>query len=177
MNESAAPTPATKLPWYIEHRMRALLIMLGSFLVFGAIVFTTVYVLTVNNLKSTVPYQMAVERVVNYHAVQSNLGRPVEPAWLAAGQVNDKTGYTEMTFRIAGPTGKGTVRAILERDPADDASEWELVFLDVATYSDFGVEMVEIINDKPPTGMQLPEPTPEAKKKYGVEDEPEESEQ
>lgn len=149
--------------------MRALLLMIGAFLLFGAVVFTTVYVVTVNKLKTTVPYRMALKDVVDHHAVRSQLGQPVEATWLAAGQVNDTTGYTEMTFRIAGPTGKGTVRAIAERDPQDTASEWELVFLDVATFSDFGVQTVEIINDKPPTGVQLPEPTPEAKKKYGVD--------
>lgn len=149
--------------------MRALLLMIGSFLLFGAIVFTTVYVVMVNNLKTTAVYQMAVQQAVNHHAVRSHLGQPVETTWLAAGQVNETTGYTEMTFRIAGPTGKGTVRAIAERDLDDAASEWQMVFLDVATFSDFGVQTVEIINDKPPTGVTLPEPTPEAKKKYGVE--------
>ncbi|MEM6855207.1 MAG: cytochrome c oxidase assembly factor Coa1 family protein [Planctomycetota bacterium] len=165
MNEPAA----IKTPWYIEHRMRALLLMLGAFLLFGAIVFTTVYVLTVNKLKTTVPYQMALQQVVDHHAVRSHLGQPVEATWLAAGQVNDDTGYTEMTFRIAGPTGKGTVRAIAERDPGNTASVWELVFLDVATFSEFGVQTVEIVNDKPPTGVQLPEPTPEAKERFGIE--------
>ncbi|MEM9914521.1 MAG: cytochrome c oxidase assembly factor Coa1 family protein [Planctomycetota bacterium] len=165
MNEPAA----IKTPWYIEHRMRALLLMLGAFLLFGAIVFTTVYVLTVNKLKTTVPYQMALRQVVDHHAVRSHLGQPVEATWLAAGQVNDDTGYTEMTFRIAGPTGKGTVRAIAERDPDNTASVWELVFLDVATFSEFGVQTVEIVNDKPPTGVQLPEPTPEAKERFGIE--------
>ncbi|MEO0515468.1 MAG: cytochrome c oxidase assembly factor Coa1 family protein [Planctomycetota bacterium] len=165
MNESNPP----KIPWYIEHRMRALLLMIGSFLLFGAIVFTTVYVVMVNRLKTTEVYQMAAQQVADHHAVRSHLGQPVETTWLAAGQVNDATGYTEMTFRIAGPTGKGTVRAIAERPPGDTESEWEFVFLDVATYSDFGVQTVEIINDKPPTGPTLPEPTPEAKKKYGVE--------
>ncbi|MEM1028577.1 MAG: cytochrome c oxidase assembly factor Coa1 family protein [Planctomycetota bacterium] len=165
MNEAAA----IKTPWYIEHRMRALLLMLGAFLLFGGIVFTTVYVLTVNKLKTTVPYQMALQQVAGHHAVRSHLGQPVEATWLAAGQVNDDTGYTEMTFRIAGPTGRGTVRAIAERDPGNTASEWQLVFLDVATFSEFGVQTVEIVNDKPPTGVQLPEPTPEAKERFGIE--------
>ena len=165
MNEPAA----IRTPWYIEHRMRALLLMLGAFLLFGAIVFTTVYVLTVNKLKTTVPYQMALQQVVDHHAVRSHRGQPGEATWLAAGQVNDDTGYTDMTFRIVGPTGKGTVRAIAERDPGNTASEWQLVFLDVATFSEFGVQTVEIVNDKPPTGVQLPEPTPEAKERFGIE--------
>lgn len=159
----------SKTPWYIEHRMRALLLMIGSFLLFGLIVFTTVWVVVMNNLKATAVYQSAVQQVINHHAVRSHLGQPVETTWLAAGQVNDAAGYTEMTFRIAGPTGKGTVRAIAERPPGDTDSEWQFVFLDVATYSDFGVQVVEIINDKPPTGVTLPEPTPEAKKRYGVD--------
>jgi len=165
MNDTNLP----KVPWYIEHRMRALLLMIGSFLLFGLIVFTTVWMVVMSNLKSTEVYQRAAEQVTNHHAVRSHLGQPVETTWLAAGQVNDATGYTEMTFRIAGPTGKGTVRAIAERPPGDTDRDWEFVFLDVATYSEFGVQTVEIINDKPPTGVTLPEPTPGAKKKYGVE--------
>ena len=156
-------------PWYIQHRMRALLLTLAGFLLFGALVFTTVYVATVNRLKTTEPYRLAAERVIADPAVQQQLGRPVETTWLAAGQVNDTTGYTEMTFKIAGPTGKGTVRAVAERPPAPTSEPWELVFLDVATYSDFGVQVVSLIDEKPPTGAPLPEPTPEAKEKYGVE--------
>ncbi|MEM1108691.1 MAG: cytochrome c oxidase assembly factor Coa1 family protein [Planctomycetota bacterium] len=166
MSENAA---APKIPWYIEHRMRAFLVMIATVLAVGAVSFTVVYVTTVNKLKTTVPYRMALEKVVQHRAVQSQLGRPVEASWLAAGQVDEARGYTELTLRVAGPTGKGTVRAIAERDPDDDASEWALVFLDVATFSDFGVQTVEIIGDKPPTGVTLPEPTPEAKEKYGID--------
>lgn len=147
--------------------MRALLLLIAGFIVFGITVATTVYLVTVNQLKKTEPYRLAVERVAQHPAVQAQLGRPIEPTFAAAGQVNQDTGYAELTLRIAGPTGKGTVRAIAEHDP--HGKSWELVFLDVATFSDFGVQVVEIINEKPPTGPDLPEPTEEAKKRYGVE--------
>ena len=156
-------------PWYVRHRMRALLATLGGFLLFGAVVFTVVYVTTVNRLKNSEPYRIAVQRVAEDPAVQRQLGRPVETAWLAAGQVNDATGYTEMTFRVTGPAGRGTVRAVLERPPSPTSEAWELVFLTVGCYTDSGVEVVKLIEDKPPAGRQLPEPTPEAKEKYGVE--------
>lgn len=165
MNE---PQPQ-KMPWYVEHRMRALLLLIGAFLVFGTTVFTIVYVTTVNKLKTTEPYKIVVERVAENRGVQNLLGRPVEPTWLAAGQVNEKTGYTEMTLRIAGPTGTGTVRAKLRRDADVSDSAWALVFLDVACYSDFGVETIAIVENEPPTGPDMPEPTPEAKEKYGVD--------
>ena len=156
-------------PWYIEHRMRALLLLIAGFLAFGLAVASIVYVVTVSGLKKTVPFQMAVEQVAQHHAVISHLGQPVEPTWLAAGQVQEDTGYAEFTFRIAGPNGKGTVRGTAKRNPQQADSAWQLMFLDVATFSDFGVQTVEIINLEPPTGQQLPEPTPEAKEKYGVE--------
>lgn len=164
----AQPTPA-KQPWYVEHRMRALFAIMGGFLLFGATVLTVVYVVTVTKLKKSEPYRIVVERVVSDELVQRQLGRPVAPTWLAAGQVNDDTGYTELTLRIAGPTGNGTVRAKLRCDAAVENSPWKIVYLDVACFSDFGVEMVEIIDDEPLTGPDLPEPTPEAKEKYGVE--------
>ncbi|MEM7626600.1 MAG: cytochrome c oxidase assembly factor Coa1 family protein [Planctomycetota bacterium] len=169
MNLTEPPPPETSPPWYVEHRMRALLALIGGFLLFGATVFTIVFVTTVNRLKTTVPYEVTAERVVEHPGVQNLLGRPVAPTWRAAGQVNEDTGYTEMTFRIAGPTGKGTVRAKLRRDVGVADSPWEIVFLDVACFSDFGVEVVSIVEDEPPTGPELPEPTPEAREKYGVE--------
>ena len=148
--------------------MRALLLLIAGFLVFGLTVGTTVYVITVNKLKKTEPYRIALEQVVESQQVQRLLGRPVEAAWLAAGQVNDAKGYTELTLRVKGPTGEGTVRAIAERTPETADEPWELVFLDVACYSDFGVEVIELIAEKPPQGPDLPEPTEEAKERYGV---------
>ena len=165
MNEAAAPN----LPWYAVHRMRALLLLLGGFLGFGTAVAVVVFVVTVNKLKTTVPYEMAVARVVDNPGVQTLLGRPVEATWRAAGQVNEQTGYTEMTFRVAGPTGHGTARAVLRRDAENPEDPWRIVFLDVGCFSDFGVETVEIVTDEPPTGPDLPEPTPEAKEKWGAD--------
>ena len=163
---SASAGPAS--PWYVRHRMRALLATLGGFLLFGGVVFTVVYVVTVNRLKDSGPYRMVLERVAGDPTVQRQLGRPVEAGWLAAGQVNDATGYTEMTFRIVGPAGRGTVRATLERPPAPTSSDWETVYLAVGCYTDFGVEVVKLVEEKPPAGQRLPEPTPEAKERYGV---------
>lgn len=150
--------------------MRALGLTFLGFLAFGAVVFTAVYVTTVNRLKQTEPYRLAVAAATGHHAVRSHLGQPVEPSWRAAGLVNETTGQAELTLRLVGPTGKGTVRAIAARDPAAAESAWELVFLDVATFSDFGVQVVEIVDDQPPTGVEMPVPTDEAKERYGVED-------
>ena len=153
-------------PWYVEHRLRALLLFVTCLLIFGAIVFTVVYVTTVNRLKETDAYADALQQVQQSPAVQNQLGRPIEAMWRAAGQVSESTRYGEMIFRVQGPTGKGTVRAKTELE--DDG--WQLVFLDVACYSDFGVSVIELIGDKPPTGPDLPEPTEEAKERYGLEE-------
>ncbi len=164
--------------------MRALLLLVGGFLLLGGVVFTVVYVSTVNRLKATSVYQRAVAAVAEDPRVQMQLGRPIEPRWIAAGLVDEAAGYSEMTFRITGPNGNGTVRAVAERagaDPADGAADnasgsgsgggggWDFVFMDVACYSDFGVEVVTLVDEKPPTGPDLPEPTEEAKREYGVE--------
>lgn len=163
---SEQPAP---VPWYVEHRMRALLLLIAGFLVFGLTVATTVFVVTVNRLKASAPYQIALERVTESSEVQNLLGRPVEPLWLASGQVKEEAGYTEMNLRVQGPTGQGTARAMLRRDVAKPDSEWEIVFLDVGCFSDFGVETVSLVTEEIPTGPDLPEPTPEAKEKYGID--------
>lgn len=148
--------------------MRALGLTFLGFLLFGGVVFTAVYVATVNKVKETEPYRLALEAASSHHAVRSHLGQPIEPSWRAAGFIDEAKDEAEVVLRLVGPTGKATVRARAERAFTEAGVEWELVFLDVATYSDFGVQVVEIIDDKPPVGVQLPEPTPEAKERYGV---------
>jgi hypothetical protein len=152
-------------PWYVENRMRAFLLLILALFVMGATVFGTVVYFTVTQLKQTAPYRLAVEQASKSQAVQQQLGRPLEPAWLALGQIDEERGYGELTLRLKGPRGKGTVRAIAE---TADGGDWRLVFLDVACYGDFGVDVVQLIADKPPTGPDLPEPTDAAKEEYGV---------
>lgn len=74
-----------------------------------------------------------------------------------------------MTFIVKGPHGNGTVQATAERPPAPTDEPWTFTWLTVATFSDFGVQVVKLVEAKPPTGRVLPEPTPEAKEKYGID--------
>lgn len=172
MND-ATPAPADALPadtpWYVRHKMRALLLtFLATTLFFGSIL-VTVFVLFVVNTRKSAPFQLAFEAVRDSKQVQRELGRPIELGWLALGSSNNDAGYAEFTFRVKGPTGAAGVRAIAERDITDAASPWVLVFLDVGTKSDFGSTIITLIEDKPPTGPDMPEPTPEAIEKYGIQ--------
>ena len=163
---SVAPDPAA-VPWYIRHRMRALLLWAGGAFGFGLIVFTIVVVVFVNKVKASEPYALALAEVRQSPEVRQALGQPLEPRWLAFGLIDADAGYSELTFTVDGPTGRGTVRAVAEHGLQGD---WRLVYLSVATFADAGVEVVELITEKPPTGPDLPEPTPEAKERYGVDD-------
>ncbi|MEM9882808.1 MAG: cytochrome c oxidase assembly factor Coa1 family protein [Planctomycetota bacterium] len=166
--------PAAKVPWYVAHPMRSLLLTILGFLAFGAVVFSVVAYTTLGRLKQSDPFQLALATAAGHPAVQSALGRPVEAGFFAAGFIDEAKDEAELTMRLRGPAGTGTVRAIAERfDPATTPATparggWRLVFLDVATFSDFGTQVVDIVNERPPTGVDLPEPTPAAKEKYGV---------
>ncbi|MEM6757527.1 MAG: cytochrome c oxidase assembly factor Coa1 family protein [Planctomycetota bacterium] len=173
MNDTPNP-PAAKVPWYVAHPMRSLLLTVLGVVAFGLLVFSVVALATMGRLKQSDPYRLALATAAGHPSVQSALGRPVEAGFFAAGLVDEAEAEAELTMRLRGPAGIGTVRAIAERfDPATTPATparggWRLVFLDVATFSDFGTQVVDIVNERPPTGVDLPEPTPEAKEKYGV---------
>ena len=166
--DAATPTPSTEpaQPWYVRNRMRSLLLMFLGVMVFGAIVFTIVLLIFVSKVKSSEPYAMALDQVRQNPELQQRLGRPIEPQWRAAGVIDDADGYAELTFRVEGPNGHATIRAVAEHG---DAQAWRLVWLQTAVFSQFGVEVIDIIDEKPPAGPPMPEPTEAAKERYGIE--------
>ncbi len=180
-----ATAPADPRPWYARHRLRALMLTAAAFLALGAVAGSTVFVLTVNRVKRSEPYRVALERVQQAVELQREIGAPIRAGWLAtgltqvAGSADAPFERAEYAFRVRGPEGKAGVRAVLERPVVDTdggavgQGPWTLVFLDVGTHSRAGGTVVTIVNDKPPVaGADLPEPTPEAKQRYGIENLP-----
>ncbi len=179
VSSPANPTLESTVPWYVRHRMRALLLTFAGFLVFGAIMGATAFVMTVNRVKRDPGYAVALARVQESVELQREIGSPIEAGWLAtgssqvAGPADTPFERGEYAFRVHGPEGKAGVRAIAERPVVAEGAvsgDWTLVFLDVGTKSRYGGIVITVVNDKPPVvGADLPEPTPEAKEKYGVE--------
>lgn len=98
-----------------------LLLVLCCAGIFGGLLYT---------MKSSEPYQMALEQVRTNPKVIESLGEPIqEVGWFPSGSVeieNDR-GDARFDFDIAGPKGKGHVRTQARRI----AGKWGLTTLEV----------------------------------------------
>ena len=155
--------------------MRALLVIIAVWALFCATIFTAVAVYFISQTRSSEPFALALERVRADAELRQLLGTPIEAGWLTLGSVDRDRGYAEFTMRVEGPRGKAGLRVIAERPPdagaapaAATSEPWELVFLDAGVRNDHGGRVITLINDKPPTGPTMPEPTEAAREKYGV---------
>ncbi len=83
-------------------------------------------------LKSSEPYQMALERVQKDPQVIAQLGEPIEDAdWFPSGEINvqNDQGRARFDFDVAGPNGKAHVHAEVRRL----AGQWGLTRVVVTT--------------------------------------------
>ena len=81
-------------------------------------------------LKSSEPYQMALEHVQNDPKVIEQLGEPIEESgWFPSGEVNvnNGSGRAGLYFHVAGPRGKGTVHVEARRI----GGRWGLTLLEI----------------------------------------------
>ena len=170
-------------PWYLRHRLRALLLIFVVWALFCSTVFLAVAGYLIQRTRQSEPFALALERVRADTEMREALGTPIEAGWLTLGSVDEDRGYAEFTMRVSGPLAKAGLRVVAERPPPDPGGGagsggvgsggggWEIVFLDAGVRNEYGGRVITLVNDKPPTGRALPEPTEEAKRKYGVEDE------
>ena len=145
--------------------MRALLVIIAVWAVFCATIFTAVAWWFIRDTRQSEPFALALERVRADAELRQILGTPIEPGWLTLGSVDDDRGYAEFTMRVEGPRAKAGLRVIAEKAQSD-GGPWKLVFLDAGFQDDYGGRVVTLINDKPPTGPTMPEPTEAAREKY-----------
>ena len=148
--------------------MRALLVIIAVWALFCATIFTAVAAYFITQTRNSAPFALALERVRADAELRQLLGTPIGAGWLTLGSVDDDRGYAEFTMRVEGPRGKAGLRVIAEKAGAEGGEPWELVFLDAGVRNDFGGRVITLINDKPPTGPTMPEPTEAAREKYGV---------
>jgi hypothetical protein len=77
-----------------------------------------IYAAVFGVLKSSAPYQMALDRVQNEPRLIRRLGEPIEDAgWFPTGEVNaeDDRGDARLDLDVAGPKGKAHVHAEARR--------------------------------------------------------------
>ena len=101
----------------------ALVVVIALFLA-GMLGFTTFV------MRASGGYREAVTRVQGDCEVQELLGAPVEAGWFVWGstETTGPTGHSDLSFRVSGPRGKGTVYLIADKR----AGQWELELLELA---------------------------------------------
>jgi hypothetical protein len=77
------------------------------------------------NLRSTEPYQMAMQRILHDPQVAEALGSPIADSWRTAGRSEENE--VDLRFEIRGPKGQAKVHAQGKRLQG----AWELIILDV----------------------------------------------
>ena len=62
-------------------------------------------------MKSTEPYQVALETVQANQTVQAALGTPIEPGFWVMGnfEINNQSGYADLSIPVSGPSGEGRI--------------------------------------------------------------------
>jgi hypothetical protein len=92
--------------------------------------------LTRDNVRSSEPYQLALERVRNSSVVRDILGGPIEETgWLSRRklQIDDTAGKAEIEFEVDSPKGGAIVQGTARRLDG----KWEFTYLEVRGRSVF----------------------------------------
>jgi hypothetical protein len=110
-----APLPAQqpsskKLVWII---VSVAVVIVGLVMLFvGAIVFAIF-----GSIKSSTPYQHAVEVATHDPRVLARLGAPVRPGWLPGGSINvaGDSGHADLTIPLEGAAHKGKLYIVASK--------------------------------------------------------------
>ncbi len=146
-------------PWYVRHRMRALLATALIPLGVGLIGFVSVWLWVQGGLKEHGIYQQALLAVQQAEEVRAELGDDIEPGFLTTGKVDEEAGTAEIMFSVHGEKGSAGVRVFgRTTGPPDDLGtavvsdpQWSLTFLDVGVKTNTGREkIITLIQDERP---------------------------
>ncbi|MEM7576846.1 MAG: cytochrome c oxidase assembly factor Coa1 family protein [Planctomycetota bacterium] len=116
-------------PWWVRHRMRALLATMLIPLSVGAVAFTATVLVVQSRLKAHPVFAEAMGVVRSSSAVVEALGEPVDPGFLVRGRADDSAGTAELQFAVDGPAGDAGVRVYAMREKS--GGPWTITFLDV----------------------------------------------
>ncbi|HLG17277.1 MAG TPA: cytochrome c oxidase assembly factor Coa1 family protein [Blastocatellia bacterium] len=100
-----------------------------TIVVVGVLVIFGIITLVFSAIKSSDVYKLAVAKAKANPTVISELGEPIEPAWLVSGSINvsGSTGTADLSIPISGPKKSGTVYAVARKS----AGEWQFTTLQV----------------------------------------------
>ncbi|MEM1445781.1 MAG: cytochrome c oxidase assembly factor Coa1 family protein [Planctomycetota bacterium] len=133
-------------PWWVRHRMRALLATMLIPLCIGAVCFVVTVLIVQGGVKGHPVFAEALRQVRASEAVTAELGTPIESGFLTMGGKGEEPGTYEIMFSVSGPTGEAGVRVFAREDTAS-AESWNLTFLDVGIKTDAGREKIVTLRD------------------------------
>jgi hypothetical protein len=95
---------------------------IGCVILFGATIFGA--------LKSSEPYEMAMDRVQENETAVAALGAPIDAGFLVSGsiEISGPSGNADLSIPVSGPKGSGTLYVVAVKS----AGQWELLRLELA---------------------------------------------
>lgn len=92
-------------------------------------------------IKSSTPYQLALEQVQHDPQVVAQLGEPIEAGWLATGnlEIKNSDGRADLDFTVTGPRGSADVHTLATLS----GGQWKLTKLLVSYGDGKSQELIE----------------------------------
>ncbi len=131
----APPRSSKKIAWIIVSIVLVLFVLIVLFV--GAIVFAVFA-----SIKSSTPYEHAVEVALHDGRVQAALGRPIKQGWIAGGSINvaGNTGNADLSIPMQGTLHKGTLYVVARK------SEGEWTYRTLALRVEDTGERIELLH-------------------------------
>lgn len=133
-------------PWWVRHRMRALLATMAIPLAVGAVAFVVTVMVVQGGVKRHPVFAAALEQVRASREVTAALGTPIEPGVMTMGGAGQEPGTYEIMFSVSGPDGEAGVR-VFAREDGGAAAGWAVTFLDVGVKTRAGAERIITLRD------------------------------
>jgi hypothetical protein len=125
----AQPRSSKKVVWIVVAGVAAVMLLVLLFV--GAIVFAVF-----GSMKSSAPYQHAVDVATHDPRVLFALGTPVKPGWLPSGSINvaGDSGRAVLTIPLEGSAHKGKLHVVASKAEG----EWSYQTLAASVENDTG---------------------------------------
>jgi hypothetical protein len=136
----AQPRSSKKIVWIVVAAVVAVMLLV---LLFCGAIFFAIF----GSMKSSTPYQHAVEVATHDPRVLATLGAPVKPGWLMGGSINvaGDSGSADLTIPLEGATRKGKLYVVAKK------AEGEWSYQTLAVRTEDGTGRIDLL--RPPHAL------------------------
>jgi hypothetical protein len=127
----------SKLKWIIVSVVLGILLLVGLFV-------AAIIGIVFGSMRSSEPYQHAMQVASHDPRVLARLGEPIRPGWLFGGSINvaGESGNADLSIPIEGSRGKGTIYVVAKK------SEGEWTYQNLALRIEGSTERIDLL--RPP---------------------------